>query len=83
MDFGVTARGAELWLQAEFDQNTAGVGRKLQAGAGFFQPLGLFQQDDAKALCRKRQRRRQSPDPGTCDDDGPRRGHGPVRRPCL
>ena len=63
-------------LQAEFDQDAAGIGRKLQAGAGFFQPLGLFQHDDAKALRRKRQRRRQSSDPGTSDDDGARDGHG-------
>jgi hypothetical protein len=40
-------------LQAEFDQDAAGVGRKLQAGAGFLEPLGLLQNDDAKALSRR------------------------------
>ena len=69
-------------LQAEVDQDAAGIGRELQAGAGFLQPFGLFQNDDAKALCRKRQRGRQSPDPGTSDEDGARRRHRPIRRPC-
>ena len=68
------ARG-EPRLQAEFDQHAAGIGRKLQAGAGFLQPFGLLQHDDAKALRGERQRRRQSPDPGTSDDDGARGSH--------
>ena len=38
-------------LQPELDQDAAGVGRKLQAGAGFFEPFGFFQNDDAKAPC--------------------------------
>ena len=37
-------------LQAEVDQDAAGIGRELQAGAGFLQPFGLLQDDDAKAL---------------------------------
>ena len=83
MASGVTARAREPRLQAELDQDAAGIGRELQAGAGFLQPLGLFQHDDAKALCGERQRRRQSPDPGTSDDDGardapPRRGQATL-----
>jgi hypothetical protein len=42
----------------------------LQAGADLHEPIGLFQHHDPKAFCRKRQRRRQSPDPGTSDEDG-------------
>ena len=68
--------------QAEVDQDPAGVGRKLQAGAGFLQPFGLLQNDDAKAFCGERKRCRQSPDPGTSNDDGARGSHRKVRRPC-
>ena len=53
----------------------AGIGGELQAGAGLFQPLGLLQHDDAKAARGERQRRRQSSDPGTSDEDGARRRH--------
>ncbi len=70
-------------LQSEFDQHAAGIGRKLQAGAGFLEAFGLFKNDDAKALSGERKRCRQSSDPGTCDHDGARRGHQPLRRPCL
>ena len=73
---GVTARAASRGCKSELDQDAAGIGRKLQAGAGFLQPLGLLQHDDAKALCRERQRGRQSPDPGTSDDDGARGATG-------
>ena len=66
---------AQAILQSEIDQDAAGIGRQLQAGAGFLQPLGLFQNDDAKPLSGERQRRRQSADPGTGDDDGARGGH--------
>ena len=76
-------RGAgEPRLQAEFDQDAAGVGRELQAGAGLFQPFGLFHHDDAKAVGGQRQCRGQSSDPGTSDDDGARYRHRAVRRPC-
>ena len=66
---------AEPFLEAEADQHAAGIGGKLQAGAGFFQPFGLLQHHHAKAPRGQRQRRRQSPDSGTCDEDGARRGH--------
>ena len=79
---GRDGAGGEPRLQAEFDQDAAGVGRKLQAGAGFLQPFGLFQDDDAKAPGCERKRRGQSPDPGTSNDDGARDRHRPVRRPC-
>ena len=68
--------------QPEVDQDAAGVRRQLQAGPGFLQPLGLLQDDDAKALCGERKRCRQSPDPGTSNDDGARSSHRKVRRPC-
>ena len=41
---------------AEIDQAARGIGRELDAGAGFLQPFGLFQYDDAKAVARQRQR---------------------------
>ena len=34
------------------------------AGAGFFEPLGLFQHDDAEPVARQRQRRREPADAG-------------------
>ena len=68
--------------QAKVDQDSAGVGRKLQAGAGFLQPFGLLQDDDAKAFRGERKRCRQSPDPGTSNDDGARGSHRKIRRPC-
>jgi len=58
------------WLQSELDQHAAGIGRELQAGAGFLEAVGLLKNDDAKALSRQRQRSRQSSDPGTSDEDG-------------
>ena len=70
MASGVTARAGKGVLHAEIAEHAAGIGRELQAGADFLEPLGLLQDDDAKAFCRKRQRGRQSPDPGTSDEDG-------------
>ena len=70
MASGMTARAAQPRLQSEVDQHAAGVGRELQAGADFLEPLGFLQNDDAKALCRERKRRRQSSDAGTSDEDG-------------
>ena len=70
MASGVTARPASRVLHAEIDQDAAGIGRELQAGADFLEPLGLLQDDDAKTFCGERQRGRQSPDPGTSDEDG-------------
>jgi hypothetical protein len=60
-------------LQAEINQQACSVGRKLNAGAGFLKPLGLFEDDDAKVLLRQRERRRQSTDTGTGNDDSARR----------
>jgi hypothetical protein len=51
-------------------QHAAGIGGELQAGAGFLEAFGLFENDDAKTLSRERKRRRQSSDPGTSDEDG-------------
>ena len=69
-------------LEPEIDQDAAGIGRELQAGAGFFQLLGLLQHDDAEAFFGERQGGRQSPDAGTSHEDGARYGHGWIRRPC-
>ncbi len=63
-------------LEPELDQDAAGIGRELNAGAGFFQLLGLLQHDDAKAFFGERQRGRQSSDAGTSHEDGARYGHG-------
>ena len=56
-------------LEAEADQHAAGIGRKLQPGAGFLEAFGPLQHDDAKAFSRQRQRRRQSADSGAGDED--------------
>ena len=37
--------------EAELDQDARGIGRELDAGAGFFEPLGLLQHDDAENRC--------------------------------
>src|SRR5207302_1127304 len=66
---------AKALPQTELDQDPAGVGRELQAGAGLLEPLRLFQHDNAKTLGRERQRSRQSPDPGACDEDSARGRH--------
>ena len=68
--------------KAELDQRAGGVGRELDASAGFLEPLGLLQYDHAKAVAGERKRRGQPGDAGACDDDGAGRGQGtrsPVR----
>ena len=80
--FGGNGAGGQPRLQPEIDQHTAGIGRELQAGAGFFQPFGLFKDNDTKSPGCQRQRRRQSSDPGARDKNRARRGHRPLRRPC-
>jgi hypothetical protein len=57
-------------LQAEIDQYPAGIRRELQARTGFLEPLALLENDDAKALSGKPERRRQAADPGAGHDDG-------------
>lgn len=61
-------------LAAAIDDATL-VAVKLQedAGAGFLKPFGLFQDNDAKAVARQRQCRRQPADAGACDNDDARR----------
>ena len=74
--------GPQPLAEAELDQGAGGIGRELDAGAGLFQPLGLLQHDDAKAVAGERQRRGEASDAGACDDDGAGRGQGtrsPVR----
>src|SRR5579883_2634544 len=67
----------DVWPQpiteAEIDQHASGIGRELDAGAGFLKPLGLFENDDTEAAARERQRRRQSADAGANDNDNARR----------
>ena len=60
-------------FQPEIDQRARGVGRELDAGAGFLEPLGLLQHDDAKTVARERQRRGQPADAGPGDNDDTRR----------
>ena len=55
--------------KSEIDQRARGIGRELDAGAGLFQPLGLFQHDDAKTVARQRQRGGEPADAGACDND--------------
>jgi len=45
----------QLIAKAEIDQGARGVGRELDAGARFLEPLRLFQDDDAKAVARERE----------------------------
>ncbi len=66
----LNSTGGKPGLQAKLDQHAARIGRELDAGTGFLQPLGLLKDNDAKTLSRQRKRRRQPPDPGTSDDDG-------------
>jgi len=69
--------GAQTFAETERDQDSRGVGRELDAGAGLFQPLGLLQQCDAESGSRQHQRRAQPPDTSADDDDIARRRHGP------
>ena len=57
-------------------QDARGIGGELDAGAGFLEPLRLFEHDGAEALARERQRRGQPADAGACDKDGARCRHG-------
>ena len=63
-------------MQPELDEDAAGVGRELQAGADFLEALGLLQHDNPEALRGKRQGSRQASDPGPGDEDGARNSHG-------
>ncbi len=63
---------AQTILETEIDQDAGGVRGELDAGAGFLEPLGLFQHHDPKAVLRERQCRSQAADPGAGDDDGAR-----------
>ena len=63
---GCNRNRAKPLLEFESHQSLAGrVGRELDAGAGLFEPLRLFDHDNAEAVARKRQRGGQSADPGT------------------
>ena len=66
----------EPLAQAESDQYAAGIRRKLEAGAGLFQLLGLLEDGHAHACACQRQRRRQPANAGAGDDDMTRGRHG-------
>ena len=66
----VSCSRCEQRFEAEIDQDAAGVGRQLQPGAGFLEPLIAFQNDNPETACGQRQRRGQSPDARTSDNDG-------------
>ena len=55
--------------EAEIDQEARGIGRELDAGAGFLEPLGLLQNDNAEAASRQRQRGGEPADAGAGNDD--------------
>ena len=74
-------------IQSEFSQHAAGVGRNLDAGAGFAQPIGTLGDDDAKSGGGERQRGGEAADASADNDDrlpfaalslGDGR-HGPLR----
>ena len=69
-------RRLDAFGEAECDQHARGVGGKLDAGAGLLEPLRLIEQSDREALPRDRQRRRQSADARSGDQDG--RGHAAM-----
>jgi len=52
----------------------------LDTGAGLFQAVGLFEQDDTKAIARKGQSRGQPTDSGASDNDSARRRQDLLRR---
>jgi hypothetical protein len=52
----------------------------LDTGAGLFQAVGLFEQDDTKAIARKGQSRGQPTDTGAPDNDNARRRQALLRR---
>ena len=66
-------------LQSERDQNAAGIGRELHAGARFLKPLSFLQDYYSEAFRRERERGRQPPDSGAGDEDGARRRHRTTR----
>jgi len=62
--------------ETEIDQGARGVGRELDAGAGFFKPLRLLQDDDAETAARQRQRGGEPANTGAGDDNDAQGGHG-------
>ena len=69
---GATACGRRRSARPRSIRMSRGVGRELNAGAGFLEPLGLFQHDDAKPVVRKRKSGGQAADPGPGNDDSAR-----------
>jgi hypothetical protein len=63
----------QMLLKPEADQRARRIGGELDAGAGFFQALGLFKHDNTEAAARKRQGCGQPTDAGASDNDRARR----------
>ena len=59
----------QSFADAEIDKDARGVGRELDAGAGFLEPLRLLQHRNVKAVAGERERGSQSGDAGACDND--------------
>ena len=60
----------EAVADVERVENARCVGGQLDAGADIAEPVRLFGNDDPVALANKRQRCRQSTNPGTRNEDG-------------
>ena len=66
----------QLLFEPQRDQHPRRIGRELDPRAGLLEPLGLFQDDDAKAVADQSERRGQAADAGAGHDDDARRGQG-------
>ena len=68
-------------LEPERRKNRHGIGRELDASAGFLQPRRLFEQGDAESTFGERKAGGQSADPGPGHDDIARGRHRPRSEP--
>ena len=82
MASGVTARAASRGCKPSSTSTRLALGESCRPAPASSSRSAFSSTTTRKPLCRERQRRRQSPDPGTSDEDGARRRHGPIRRPC-
>ncbi len=73
---GSDGRRHQPLAQAERIENARGVGRQLDAGAGFLELVRLLEHGDAQAGARHGQRGGQAGDAGAGDDHMTRRRHG-------
>ncbi len=83
MASGVTARGASRGCRPRSTRMRLALGESCRP-APASSSRSAFSRTMTRKPCRgERKRRRQSPDPGTSDDDGARGRHRSIRRPCL